>query len=248
MLISIRTGIAAGFAAALTLMGATAALAGTVTGGSLLDSAGADQLETWLGVGDQDFTNVWSGDAGVGTASSWHAAVDGVGATFSIYNVTLGDGSTALIGGYTALDWSDSGYVFDATAFIFNLTSGEAQFTQHYNNSIYRDSNYFATFGNGHDIFGGYGTLATCNGSNHHPICDGYTYSYNYDQSQGQISIAGDTGSGNGSSGDPYYHIVVNSLETYTFAPAMANVPLPAGGLLLITALGGLAFARRRKT
>lgn len=245
-----HTGIAAAFTVGLTLAGATGALAGTVTGGSLLNGVGADQLETWLGVGDQDFTNVWAGDAGVGTASSWHAAVDGAGATFSIYDVTLGDGSSALIGGYTALSWAGSGYAYDATAFIFNLTTGEAQFTQRDNShSIYRySSRYFATFGAGHDIFGGHDILSTCNGNNFITLCDGYTSSLSYDSSQGQISVAGDTGYGSGDSGYDLRHIEVKSLETYTFAPAVTPVPLPAGGLLLITALGGLAAARRRKS
>ncbi len=198
------------------------------------DGAGADQLETWLGVGDQNFTNVWAGDAGVGTASSWHAAVDGVGATFSIYDVTLVDGSSALIGGYTALDWSGLGDVTDLTAFIFNLTTGEAQFTQPNGNgsaSIYTNSDYFATFGGGHDIFGGAITLGSYMGSAH---------SFSYDPSQGLITLAGDGTSGSGT------NFTVKTLETYTFEPA-ATVPLPAGGLLLITALGGLGMARRRR-
>ncbi len=223
------------------LSSGTGALAGTVTGGTLLSGTGADQLETWLGVSDQDFANIWAGDAGVATAASFHAAADGAGPTFSIYDVTIWDGSRALIGGYTSADWGwgGSAWVSDATAFIFNLTTGEAQFTQHYSgqHSILAQSNYFATFGGGADISGGTNTL----GNNDH------TYSYSYDNSQGQISIAGDSGSGNGDSGQHYSHITVNSLEVYNFAPAVATVPLPAGGLLLITALGGLAAMRRRK-
>ncbi|MCA8867813.1 MAG: PEP_CTERM-anchored TLD domain-containing protein [Rhodobacteraceae bacterium] len=230
---------------------ATGAVAGTITGGTLLDGAGANQLEAWLGVGDQDFTNIFAGNAGVATATAFHSAVDGVGPTFSIYDVTLdsGNGPSVKIGGYTALDWGGvTGYQSDATAFIFNLTTGEAQFTQHYSGiySINRAPNYFATFGGGHDIFAGYGVLGTCNGGLS-AICDGYTQSHSYDQAQGQISIAGDSGSGSGDSGFDLRHIVVNSLEVYTFEPAVAPVPLPAGGLLLLTALGGLAVARRRR-
>lgn len=243
-----QTGFASVCAVGLVLAGATGALAGTVTGGSLLSHAGADQLETWLGVSDQDFTNIWSGDAGVGTAASFHAAVDGTGPTFSIYDVTLGDGSSALIGGYTGLDWAGSGYAYDSTAFIFNLTTGEAQFTQDSpQHALYRNASYFATFGGGHDIFGGTGTLATCGGAIT-ISCDGYTRSHSFDNSQGQISIAGDSGAGSGDSGVYNRHIVVKSLETYSFTPTVAPVPLPAGGLLLITALGGLAAARRRKS
>lgn len=235
-------------AAALTvgfvISGLSGAMAGTVTGGSLLDDAGADQLETWLGVGDQDFNNIWAGDAGVATASDFHANVDGVGATFSIYDVTIWDGSHALIGGYTSLDWEGKGYLTDLSAFIFNLTTGEAQFSQETTHSIYRRSNQFATFGGGNDIFAGRGILGTCDGVTS-TFCDGSTNSWTYDNSQGQISIAGDSGSGSGNSGQGNLHIAVNSLEVYTFAVAV--VPLPAGGLLLLSAMGGLAMMRRRK-
>ncbi|HID66697.1 MAG TPA: VPLPA-CTERM sorting domain-containing protein [Roseibacterium sp.] len=61
------------------------------------------------------------------------------------------------------------------------------------------------------------------------------------------MPIAGDSGPSAGNSGHPVSHINVNSLEVYSFAPAVAVAPLPAGGLLLITALGGLAAMRRRK-
>ena len=33
--------------------------ASTIIGGDLLDQAGANQLESWLGVGNQAFTNIW---------------------------------------------------------------------------------------------------------------------------------------------------------------------------------------------
>lgn len=237
----------AAFLLGLAALGATSVQAGTVNGGTLLSGADADQLETWLGVGDQDFTNIWSGVAGVATAASFHAAVDAAGPTFSIYDITLGDTSSALIGGYTQLSWgAGNGYAFDPSAFIFNLTTGELQTVQHGPRSILQSSYGFAAFGNGHDIGGGNGVLGTCFGTVD-ALCDGYTYSVAYDQAQGQISIAGDSGSGSGDSGFHYEHIVVNSLEVYTFAPAAAQVPLPAGGVLLITALGGIAVARRKR-
>ncbi|EBA16351.1 hypothetical protein RSK20926_21539 [Roseobacter sp. SK209-2-6] len=235
--------------ACTTLLG-TAAQAGVVSGGSLLSGSEADQFETWLGLGDQDFTNIWTGTAGVSTAASFHAAVDGQGPTISIFDITMGDGSNARIGGYTALDWGGSStYYNDPTAFLFNLTTGERQTTQHNLSSIYVHPNYFPTFGGGHDIVAGFGVLGTYNGNNSHPNHDGYSYSYTYDVGQGQISVAGDSGGGSGNSGNHYSHWSINTLEVYTFATAspIAPVPLPAGFPLLAGGLALLGFGANRR-
>lgn len=225
------------------------ARATTVNGGSLLTIGDANQLETWLGIGDQGFTNIWSGLAGVATSSSFHTAVDGAGPTFSIFGISLGNGTTAKIGGYTALDWggaNGTNYQNDHTAFIFNLSTSEAQFTQHTAHSIYVDSGYFPVFGGGYDLFAGYGILGQC-GAVASAGCDGSTRSYTYDQTQGQITVAGDigNGSGAGNSGLPVEHWSVNSLEVFTFAPAAPTVvpiptalPLLAGGLSMLGLFG----------
>jgi hypothetical protein len=219
--------------------------AGTITPGSLIGAADADQLEFWLGVGDQDFTRIFTGAAGVATAAGFHAAADGAGATFTVYDIVLGDRTSALIGGYTTQDWGGpEGYVADAAAFIFNLTSGEAQFAQGTpQNEIYRSSIYFPIFGVGNDIFVGYGTLGTCDGATT-TYCDGDSFSFSYDQAQGQITVAGDTGFGNGDSGLQSTHWSVRSMDVYTITPAV--VPLPAGLPLLGGALACLMVLRRR--
>lgn len=236
--------------AALLAMSPFAANA-TIIGGSLLDNAGANQLETWLGVGDQDFTNIWTGTAGVSTANSFHAAVDGQGPTFSIFGVTLNDGTTARIGGFTSLSWGGyTGYQYDSTAFLFNLDTLEVQTYQNYPQyAIYRNPNYFSTFGGGHDLFAGWGILGTSNGwGNQH--YDGYSLSHSYDQSQGQIAIAGDAGYGHGNSGIPYYSWRVNSLEVYTFKDSVGAVDVAEPGTLALLGLGfaGMALARRKRT
>lgn len=235
-------------AAGLVMMlGTAAANAGSIIGGSLLDQAGADQLENWLGIGDQDFTNVWTGSARVSTATDFHSSVDGAGPTFSIFGITLSDGTKARIGGYTSLDWGGpSGYQYDSTAFIFNLDTLEVQFDQnHPQYAIYRNANYFSTFGGGHDIFAGYGSLGTCNGYNSH-TCDGYSYSHSYDPAQGQISVANDSGYYSGDSGLAYWHWSVDSLEVYTLSDA-TSVPEPGTIALLGLGLAGMGVRRRMR-
>jgi hypothetical protein len=235
-------------ALAVCLGMASSTHAGVVTGGSLLSGGDADQLETMLGVGDQDFTNIWTGTAGVSTASSFHSAVDGAGPTFSIFEISHDDGNTYRVGGYTALDWGGTtGYQYDSTAFLFNLDSLEAQFIQTYPQyAIYRNPSYFSTFGGGHDLIGGWGTLGTYHGTAG-DVYDGYSNSHSYDQTQGQIAVAGDSGYGSGNSGwGGYAAWSTISLEVYTFGTA-TPVPAPTNLALLGLGLFGLSLFRRRQ-
>jgi hypothetical protein len=214
--------------------------AGVITGGTYLGAGGASQMQQWLGTGDLDFTNIWSGSADPATASAdWHAAVDGAGPTVSIYEATIHDGTTAYIGGYTANSWGVHQYANDPTAFIFNLTTLEKQIQIDNSSpcSRYTLVNRLASFGCGHDLGDSMG---------------GYTYSYSYDISQGQISIAGDSGQGNGDTGTHYTHVTLTGLQTYTFdvadAPATGAVPEPSVIALFAAGLFGLGFARRRQS
>jgi hypothetical protein len=223
--------------------------AGAIIGGSLTEGD-ANQLESWLGVGDQDFTSIFTGQAGVATAAEFHAAVDGKGPTFSIYNITheiLGD---MLIGGYTQVDWgSNTGYNPDSSAFIFNLTSGEMQKIQqiYEHVSVYVNEIYFPTFGGGHDLYGGKTILGTCSGNsfyNSYTSCSGYSFSLGYGQSQGQITVSNDSGHGDGDSGISYYQWYINSLEVYTIADAQVTEPATLG--LLGLGLAALGFRRKK--
>jgi hypothetical protein len=171
----------------------TVSQAGVINGGSLLDAQGADQLETWLGSGDLDFTNIFTG---VATGSQFHSAADNAGPTFSIYGITKEPGQQMRVGGYTQISWNTANAPADVTAFLFNLDTLEAQFSQRLpQNAINMPApNYFPAFGGGHDLFGGFGTLGTCNGvglGDFASTCSGYSRNHSYDINQGQITVTG---------------------------------------------------------
>jgi len=204
------------------------ASAGIITGGSLLNDADANQLETWLGVGDQDFTNVWSGAAGA-TGASWHASADGVGPTFTLIDITYNQ-ANFLIGGYTDVDWgSNTGYTYDADAFIFNLTSGQMRTVVNPGFAVIAQDTRLPIFGSGYDMFAG--DLAVGNGGAFgQPYVNGWTYGA--DILNGNINSKAFVG--------------VNTLETFTFAPA-ASVPEPATIALMGLGLAGMGMRRNKK-
>jgi len=103
---------------------------------SLLTSANEAQLETWLGRGNLDFTNIFT-KTPYSNASAFHAAVDGQGETFVLMLIsgnggfgTSSDRPIQIVGGYNPQSWGSSGYWnqtpndADRTAFIYNLTYG----------------------------------------------------------------------------------------------------------------------------
>lgn len=108
------------------------ALSVNASAAPLLTSSAEVQLETWLGMGDLVFANLFTKNASSDTTlgPAWHAAVDGLGATVSLMAVTDSGGGTFIIGGYNPQSWdSSSGYHVtsadaDITAFTFNLTTG----------------------------------------------------------------------------------------------------------------------------
>jgi hypothetical protein len=209
---------------------ATSTIAATVTGGSgILTGASANQLETWLGQGAIGLTSIFSKSVG-STSTDFHAAVDGNGQTFSVIELDNGN----VIGGFNPYSWSSSSSYTRANnsdAFLFNLTTGVKYDRNRFNYVAYNYIYNGPTFGGGHDLYinsslsGGYANI-------------GHTYG---DSSQLYKSAYRNAFSGS------YNAWTVTKLDVFTVGPAISTVPLPAGSLLLLTALAGVAGLKRRK-
>ena len=233
---------------------------GQVAQAALLIPSYETQLETWLGQGNLDFTNIYT-KAGGDTSTAFHSAADGQGTTFSLFEVTYtdpmsGEAPTAVIGGYNPQSWSSiDGWHFttpDAlrVAFIYNLTTGVQQKqrlqTDPLDSTIGKDQtynvpNYGPTFGGGHDIF------VNSNLSSGSALQ--YSYGAGLQCTWGGVNILGfdlyvtpcNTDNGND------IDFTVGALEVYTFAQAPVVAPEPTTLLLLGTGLAAVVYRRRRK-
>ena len=207
------------------------------------------QLETWLGLGPLDFTNIFTKSGPTDTTAMWHAAVDGQGSTISLLEATDSAGDMYVIGGYAPQSWDSFGnyhYTYtdlERTAFIFNLTTsalrpqrltadpycgGCGQY-QTYNHIVFGP-----TFGGGHDLHVGYGSTG------YEGLNGGYENAWGY--GPGYVGLLPLN-----SYGGYYDYFTIGALETYTFASTSAQ-PVPEPTSLLLLGTGAAALLRRRRS
>ncbi|MCU1327886.1 MAG: hypothetical protein JWN34_3256 [Bryobacterales bacterium] len=204
----------------LPLLAISSAEAATINA-SLFTQSYRDQVAVWLG-SDVTFTSIYSQNVGDDSVT-WHAAVDGNGATVTLIQTSLG-----LIGGYDPQSWSSLGdYNItppgDRTAFIFNLSTSlllPQAFSDGGADQTYNYDRYGPTFGGGHDIYVDWS------------LASGYAYAYSY-------------GNGGNVFGGSYDEFSISKIETFTVSPA-SPAPEPSTWILMVSSVGALFLSRRK--
>ncbi len=223
------------------MMASGAASAGVINGDSeLLTGSDHAQLSEWLG-SDFDLTRIFAKSEG-DTSVDWHAAVDGMGATFTVMEISdKNTNESLIIGGYNSASWSISGsYAKSATAFLFNLSENLLfeQSGRYSNgaNAVLNKSNYGATFGAGHDLYVNY------------DLTNGYA---NIGNTYGDLAQYGSESYREEFAGS-YNNWTIGAYETYTLSASTGDfgtgaiADVPAAFLLGGLGLLGIAAARRR--
>ena len=233
-----KTIIAAGFALALALEGSPVT-AGDIKGGSsLLDDRSHAQLERWHGAGEFNLTRDYALESGH-TAPDFHAAVDGMGPTFTLLQLTNTLGESYLVGGYNPQSWSstDGWHVTerdaDRTAFLFNMTEPAVyrQVPSTYilpsqgSRQTLNRAEHGPAFGAGHDLFV------------NDRLDTAFSYQLTYGDPLGEGRSIVDRSVG-------VQLAQVDAMELFTLSP----VPEPAAAALWAAGAGmaGVALRRRR--
>lgn len=193
----------------------------------LLNSSEESQLESWLGLGDQTFTKIYTKQSG-DLSRDFHSAVDNMGATFTLMTVTSNAfAGTQLIGGFNPQSWnSDSGENFpkpgNNQAFIYNLTTALLR-THTSDRETYNDSNWGPYFGRGADLRTGI------------RLNTGWAKTWSY-QGGGSTNIFGQTDTS----------FTIHELEIYTFTSATPSSVPDSGNTAILASIGFLALASSR--
>jgi hypothetical protein len=245
----------------LSTFGAQAQVIGN---SALMTQAFEQQLESYIGAGYLDFTNIFTKDssnAAYNDSYDWHRDVDNKGPTISLMEIISNvDQSIVILAGYNPVSWdpSSSGYVHSSstTAFLANLTHSNLFQKNTQNNYItYNGVSYGPTFGAGHDFH----------------VSNNMTTGYaNIGNSYGDRAMLGNTDYRQSLTGTGGYNAwTVGKLETFTLTagfyepisggnnvvvdpvgpvapPTAVSAPVMGGGLML--AMGLLGMRSRKQT
>jgi hypothetical protein len=243
------------FARALMAVGMVAII-GTPLRASLITGNEA-QLQTWAGQGGLSFTNLFSKTAGDGqTAADFHAAVDGMGATFMVLEV-YGTGLSyqsnlprQIIGGYNPQSWTYNGQWNETpldsqrTAFLFNLTYG---IIQRQNLSGEGDPLYgkYQTYSSPNFVLFGAGADLDTSRFMNNTGTEGATANLSYG-GQSRVSPITVGGADAFAANDSFQ---ISRMEIYSAAPSAQGVPDCGNTAFLVTVSAtALLYLRRRRS